>query len=144
MKIDSKVALVATLFALSSSPAIAATQSIDCHFANPSEKDHVLVSLVSDQTGSFTYSSGPDAENEGSQTDKLTLVRLPNSANAATATFQASAQAPDNATRVSFTFSLPTAVLQKAAPTFKGQLATEILTLKTSEGQDLVCSSVLN
>jgi len=126
--------------------AMAASQSIDCRFLDPSNTDHVMVSLKSDQVGSFFYSSG-DEEPGTANSDQLTLNRV-KPLHSGYAAFLAQVMIPEGSGSVQFTFEYPEASVMKPGTEVKALLTTEIFGLRSdastgADTQELVCSAQL-
>ena len=108
-----------------------ATQSITCNFADPSNRDKLVISLTNDQSGSFYYSlPGDSAPTDG----KLSLRRV-NLGDNALAGFTTNHDA------LQMTFKLPLSIIQKSATGVKATLTTYIDAIDTTQDQDLSCDS---
>lgn len=107
---------------------------IDCTFLDPTNKDHLLVELLSDQKGTFYYEAASDGETQADPTEKLELKRVSSST---------SDQAKFLATRenVSLYFSMPVSLVSRASSSFRAMLTSEIPDLGLSAKQEVQCSS---
>ncbi|MBS1960013.1 MAG: hypothetical protein JST80_11105 [Bdellovibrionales bacterium] len=123
--------LVAGLF---SALSFAATVKIDCAFLDPEFKDHILVEILSEQRGTFYYSSEADTHTGATPTDKLDLKR--------TASPQRDlAKWISSQTGVNLYFVMPADLTTRASEAFKGTFISEIPDLNMTTTQDLKCSS---
>jgi hypothetical protein len=140
-------------FALFNASAQAAVQSIDCRFVDTTNTDHVMVTLNSDQAGTFFYSTGEDDEGSTTSSGKLILKRG-KPITTGLASFLADVVIPEGSGSVQFTFEYPEASVMKAGTDVKAKLTTEIFGIRpatrtdniggsSADTQDLLCNAKL-
>lgn len=136
-------ALIVGLSSFAAVSAHAATQLIDCRFVDPNNTDHALVTLTSDQAGSFFYSTEGEAPST-TNSDKLILKRI-KPISAGFAAFMAEVLIPEGSGSVQFVFEYPETAVMKAGTNVKAKLTTQIFELRSSaDTQDLNCSAKMN
>lgn len=129
-----KSLLLALVVGFVSVNAKAATVKIDCQFLEPEFKDHVLVEILSEQRGTFYYSSEADNHTGATPTDRLDLRRTSSGQNDL-------AKWLSSQPGVNIYFVMPSSLTSHVSDHFKGTLISEIPNLSMTTTQDLKCSS---
>ena len=113
-----------------------ATQTITCKFADATNPDQVLITLATDQTGTFVYSTGPQGEATTSADGNLALKRADAVPATDTAGFVTSVEV------MQMTFKMPKAQILKTGVNFPAVLTTSISALNTTQDQSLNCGAI--
>lgn len=123
------------LFSSISGTSVWAAQHIDCRFSDPLSTDRVIVSLTSQQRGTFYYSTSiNDTDTDDSSSEKLILKRV-TSQDSTVASFKASSAIPGTNNSIDFLFDMPVQLILQASTDFKAKLTTKVGGLDTSQAE---------